>query len=111
MEITLEQNRLPRNILLIICKSLIDVGAEITKASKELLSKVGKDFEYSKARCANSSDAKERFAEQEADMQSLYKLFSLPPAEPIFLDVHNGVSKIEIGEKIRTKLIKSCGIT
>lgn len=99
LEITLEQNRLSKNILLIICKSLIDVGAEITKASKELLSKVGRDFEYSKAKLANSIDAKERFAEQETSMQSLYELFSLPPEEPVFLDVHDGVSKIKVEGK------------
>lgn len=106
LEITLKQNRLPKNILFIICKTLIDAGAEITEASKEFLSKIGRDFEYSKARAANSIEAKEYFVEQDAGMQSLYELFSLPPAEPIFLDVHDGVSKIEVKEKNTNKAYK-----
>lgn len=99
LEITLKQNRLPKDCLFTICKAFIDAGANITEDAKESLRQVGYRFEYAKARFANSSDAKEQFAKQDNGMKQLYKLFSILPIEPISLDFHDGVSKIQVDEE------------
>lgn len=106
LEITLQQNRLPKDVLFTICESLLHALAEVSELAKEYLVKIGKDYEYNKARFANSIDAKEQFALQDVGMQNLYKLFSIPPVEPVFLDIHDGISKIIVKETNTKKAYK-----
>lgn len=100
LEITLDEKIRQENDLLIICKALIDAGAKITRTSKKLISKIGKEREYFKAQLANSNDVDmTSFLAEEAGMKGLYELFSVKPEKAINLDIHDGVSKIKVKEK------------
>ena len=96
LEVTLQEQRLPLDLLLQVVELLLDAGSEKTATMQEFVKKIGKKFAFYK-----TGYSEENRLKAEQAMDQLYAIFDVEPVPDIV--VHDGVSPIVIEETTFTK--------